>query len=111
MNTLTATPNAYEMPAVGPWRQRWRPGRLHPWRHCGDGGSDADRYEAMQLDEVTAKTWVINRHYSGTHPATRMRYGMWDTAAVPERLAGVAVLSIPGQPARAEPSVPGTGRL
>jgi hypothetical protein len=84
-----------QAPVHGPWCQRWRPGRQPSWRHRTEGGFDARRYESGPLEEAAAKGWIVERHYSGTYPAARLRYGMWDTASEHPRLVGVGVLSVP----------------
>ncbi len=41
-----------EVPISSPWCQRWRQ-RQHSWRHVGEGGFDARRYEKrLTLDSV-----------------------------------------------------------
>lgn len=83
------------LPTDTPWCQRSGPGRVHSWRHRADGGFDAASYGAVRVDEATARPFVLDRHYSGTYPAGRLQYGMYDlTGAAPE-LVGVAVLSVP----------------
>ena len=69
---------------------RWRD-RSHSWRHRSDGGFNRHRYEVAALDEATARSFVEQHHYSGSYPATRLRYGLFDGVL----LAGVAVLSVP----------------
>lgn len=89
------THSGQELPLRSPWCQRWGLGRLQSWRHRSEGGFDHRRYEASELDETTAKAWS-KRHYSGTYPAARFRFGMWDVSAshTEPRLVGVAVLSV-----------------
>lgn len=81
--------------------QRWSAGRIQSWRSPADGGFDAARYAVAEIDEATARPFVTGWHYSGTFPAARLCYGLFDTSAVPfgDPLVGVAVLSVP---ARAE---------
>lgn len=76
---------------------RWRPGGRHSWRHLHEGGFDADRYMAGPVAETVARRFVTRLHYSGTWPAVRLPYGMWDMRASggSPRLVGVAALSVP----------------
>lgn len=71
---------------------RWRE-RRHTWRHRSEGGFNRLRYEVAAVDESTARSFVEQHHYSGTYPAARLRYGLYDGVL----LAGVAVLSVPVQ--------------
>jgi len=73
---------------------RWSPGRIQTWRRPEDGGFDAARYGVTEIPEDAAKSYVTGRHYSGTYPAARLRYGLYDLATEPA-LCGVAVLSVP----------------
>jgi hypothetical protein len=75
--------------------QRWGPGRVQSWRRPADGGFDAARYGVAALDEAAAKAFVTGRHYSGSYPAARLRYGLYDLASGTPELAGAAVLSVP----------------
>lgn len=72
--------------------QRWRRGQ-HSWRHRSEGGFDSSRYEVAAIDELSAKRFVVEHHYSGTYPATSQRYGLFEG----EALVGVMVLGIPVQ--------------
>lgn len=72
--------------------QRWRNGR-HSFRHASDGGFDANRYTVEPVDELAAKRYVLENHYSGSYPATSKRYGLFEDG----RLAGVMILGIPVQ--------------
>lgn len=74
--------------------QRWN-NRQHTWRHRSDGGFDRDSYAVETLDEPTAKEYVTTHHYSGSYPAARLRYGLFDN----DELVGVAVFGIPVQTA------------
>jgi hypothetical protein len=74
---------------------RWSEGRVQTWRRPEDGGFDAARYGVAEIAEMDAKAYVLARHYSGSYPAASQRYGLFDLAD--QRLAGVAVLSIPAQ--------------
>lgn len=69
---------------------RWTE-RRHSWRHRSEGGFDARRYEVADVDELTAKRFVVAHHYSASYPASRLRYGLWHGG----ELVGVAVLSVP----------------
>jgi hypothetical protein len=83
---------ADEVPVVGPWCQRWQPGRRQQtWRHRSEGGFDPARYHVRPVEEATAARFVTANHYSGAYPAARLRYGMFHGQA----LVGVAVLSVP----------------
>jgi hypothetical protein len=85
---LTSAP-----PAVPVACMRWSPGAVQSWRRPGDGGFDPGRYAVAELPDADAKAFVLARHYSGTYPAARLRYGLTDRAS--GVLAGVAVLSVP----------------
>jgi hypothetical protein len=74
------------------WCQRWHQ-RRHSWRHRSEGGFDASRYEVAPVEEADAMSFVRRHHYSGTYPAARLRYGLYEGSA----LVGVAVLSVPVQ--------------
>lgn len=78
---------------LGPeWCQRWRSGE-HSWRHLSQGGFDRRLYDVGEIDERAAKAWVRAWHYSGTYPASALRFGLFDRGS----LVGVAVLSVPVQ--------------
>lgn len=84
------------LPTDTSWCQRSEPGRVHSWRHRSDGGFDAASYEAVRVDEATARSFVLDRHYSGTYPAGRLQYGLYEVSGqTPEVVVGVAVLSVP----------------
>lgn len=72
--------------------QRWKE-RRHSWRHPDDGGFDRRRYDVATLDEGRARAFVEQHHYTGSYPAARLRYGLWERT----QLVGVAVLSVPVQ--------------
>jgi hypothetical protein len=74
---------------------RWKPGRVQTWRRPEDGGFDSRRYEVAVIGERPARTYVEDRHYSGTWVAARLRYGLMDVSEREARLAGVGVLSVP----------------
>jgi len=70
--------------------QRWR-NRLHAWRDPHECiNTRAYSVEAIASDAV-AKAFILQHHYSGTYPAARFRYGLYDAHG----LAGVAVFSHP----------------
>lgn len=73
--------------------QRWRRRRAS-YRPAREVIRPAD-YEVAEIDEATAKAFVVTHHYSGTYPAARFRVGLFRR----EQLVGVAVFS---QPARNE---------
>lgn len=83
--------SAAQIPLLG-WTQRWSE-RQHTWRHVSAGGFDRHRYDVVALDEAQARRFVERHHYAHSYPAARLRYGLWDGAA----LVGVAVLSVPVQ--------------
>ena len=70
--------------------QRWA-ARTPTWRHTSDGGFDANRYVVEQIDEAVAKAYIVVNHYSGSYPASKYRFGLFDGP----RLAGVLVFGIP----------------
>ncbi len=74
---------------------RWNVSRVQTWRRPEDGGFNPGRYGVAQLLEAEAKAYVEGRHYSGSYPAARLRYGLYDLAGDCPELAGVAVLSVP----------------
>ncbi|MFD8564658.1 hypothetical protein ACFV1N_45970 [Streptosporangium canum] len=84
-----------ELSPASPWCQRWKSGRRHSWRRRRDGGFAPDRYGVSAIPESEAKAFVVDRHYSGTFPASRLRYGIWDLQTPLPALVGVAVLSVP----------------
>jgi len=70
--------------------QRWRGGRdsYRPVREV----IDVRDFEVAAIPEDrVAKAFVLEHHYSGSYPAARFRYGLYDG---PE-LVGVAVFSVP----------------
>jgi len=70
--------------------QRWSD-RVGSWRHRSEGGFDRSRYDVAAIDERTARSYVETHHYSGSYPASSLRYGLFEG---PE-LVGVSVLSVP----------------
>jgi hypothetical protein len=75
---------------AGPWCQRWRRQR-DAWRHTSEGGFDPKRFEVARIPERQAKEFVVEHHYSGSMPAARSCWGIFDT----DEVLGVAVLSVP----------------
>ena len=78
--------------------QRWRD-RRESYRPALDQRFEPHRHEELPIDEARAKAFVQQHHYSGTYPAARLRYGLFEAPrlGVP-RLVGVAVFSVPAQP-------------
>lgn len=72
--------------------QRWYRG-LDSWRHTSEGGFDPGRYVVLPVDEPAARDFVVTHHYSGSWPAARLRYGLYDLLDL--ELVGVAVLGVP----------------
>lgn len=70
--------------------QRWNQ-RQASWRHVSDGGFDQRHYDVAPVDELVARTYVTQHHYSASYPAASQRYGLFERGD----LRGVAVLSIP----------------
>jgi len=70
--------------------QRWYQ-RLGSWRDPSEI-IDTSAYEVAELfDDTTPKRFVEEHHYSGSYPAARARYGLYQG----EQLVGVAVFSHP----------------
>ena len=69
--------------------QRWEEGeaRWVPRHHL----VNTRVLECAQITESRAKSFVKRHHYSGSYPAARMRYGLFQRG----NLVGVAVLSVP----------------
>ena len=75
--------------------QRWRPDRTHTWRHTSEGGFNPDLYGVTAIHRKVAKDFVTLLHYSGTYPADRLMFGLYDLAGKLPELVGVAILSVP----------------
>lgn len=76
----------------GDLTQRWRRGKDY-YRHKGEG-FDPSRYGVELIpDDTTARSFVVEHHYSGTLPACRLRVGLYRL----RELVGVAVFSVPMQ--------------
>jgi len=72
--------------------QRWRAGR-DSYRPARETIRTAD-YEVARIDtDRVAKSFVLAHHYSGTYPASRFRFGLYQ-----RELVGVAVFAVPAQP-------------
>ncbi|CRK56924.1 hypothetical protein [Alloactinosynnema sp. L-07] len=78
-----------------PYRtQRWT-NRIPTWRPAHEGGFDPDRYEVIELDELTARRFIARHHYAPTLPSTTLRYGMIDHGTDMAQLVGVATFGVP----------------
>lgn len=78
--------------------QRWTRGR-ESRRPAGEL-FDPGRHDVAVLDELDAKGFVCGHHYSGSYPAARVRVGLFRVGCGARHgLAGVAVFSVPMQPA------------
>lgn len=69
--------------------QRWTQGR-DSYRPRGEL-IQTRLYEVAELDELVAKAFVTEHHYSRSYPAARWRFGLYHAG----RLVGVAVFSHP----------------
>lgn len=69
--------------------QRWRE-RRESYRPAGETIRTRE-YDAAPIDESAAKRFVIEHHYSGSHPSARESFGLFRFG----QLVGVAVLSWP----------------
>jgi hypothetical protein len=83
-----------ELPIASLWCQRSTASGRQTWRHA-DESFHPDRYGVVRISHSAAKPWIIDRHYSGSYPADRLRYGLFDLAGRGPALVGVAVLSVP----------------
>ncbi len=74
--------------------QRWR-ARRDLFRPAGEPFRPG-LHDVAVLDELDAKRFTLEHHYSGSYPAARFRVGLFRAgAAVRHQLAGVAVFSVP----------------
>jgi hypothetical protein len=75
--------------------QRWRE-RRSSYRPSGEP-IDPRRFAVEEVDEASAKAFVVRHHYSGSYPATRARYGLWRTRGPVWKadLVGVVAYSVP----------------
>ena len=90
-------------PGAGPG-QRWDRGRAH-WALPGRDHFAPERWTVAAVDGAVARAFVETHHYSGSYPASRLRYGLLDAGT--GELAGVAVLSVPVQSKVVTNSFPG----
>lgn len=76
--------------------QRWRKGR-ESYRPAGEP-IDTRCYGVDVVGFTEAKRFVVEQHYSGSYPATRLQIGLYHTQRLgsPE-LVGVAAFSVPMQ--------------
>lgn len=74
--------------------QRWRDRRAS-YRPAGEV-FDTSRASVQAIDEAQAKLFVVEHHYAASYPAARFRAGLFiKDRFLRERLAGVAVFSVP----------------
>lgn len=85
--------------------QRWRD-RCDRYRPARETITPRDYEVAPIVDDSTAKRFVVAHHYSGSYPAARYRFGLFDRSG----LVGVAVFSHPVSPATLE-LAPGAERV
>jgi hypothetical protein len=72
--------------------QRWRDGAAS--YRCPDETIDTSAHEVVELlDDTTPRTFVEQHHYSGSYPAARFRFGLYERSD----LVGVAVFSVPAR--------------
>lgn len=71
--------------------QRWRE-RRDTYRPAGEVFNPHAHEVASIPDDTTAKRFVVAHHYSGTYPAARFRFGLYERTG---ELVGVAVYSVP----------------
>jgi hypothetical protein len=77
------------------YTQRWRE-RRQMWLPTHAGGFDPRRYSVEAITgDSTAQAFVAQHHYSRSCPAAVFTYGMYDA----RQLVGVAILSVPVNPA------------
>lgn len=70
--------------------QRWQ-GRRHRFRPADP--IDPGAYRVEHVDELDAKTFVLEHHYARSYPAARWRVGLFERGT--RQLVGVAVFSQP----------------
>lgn len=85
--------------------QRWRD-RRDSYRPKGEPFDPRSHEVAAIPDDTTAKSFVVRMHYSGSYPAARERFGLYERGA----LVGVAVFSVPAHP-RVLDVLPGSDAL
>lgn len=69
--------------------QRWKDGSAR-YKPAGSV-IRTQEHDVAEIDELTAKAFVVRHHYSGTYPAARRRFGLFHRG----ELVGVAVFSHP----------------
>ncbi len=69
--------------------QRWH-NRKAKYLPAGEVINPAD-FDICEIDELTAKNFVVTHHYSQSYPSARRRFGLFDRGS----LVGVAVYSHP----------------
>lgn len=75
--------------------QRWRGGRAS-YRPAGELFDPSRARVEVLDDDATAKSFVTREHYSRSYPAARFRVGLFvKNPFEAEKLAGVAVMSVP----------------
>lgn len=75
---------------ISPVCSRWR-ARCARYRPAGEV-VDVSRYEVAAIpDDRTARAFVEQHHYSGSYPAARRRFGLYERG----EFVGVAVYSVP----------------
>ncbi len=74
--------------------QRWRD-RRDSYRPADEPFDPRAHEVATIADDTTARAFVERHHYSGSYPAARRRFGLYERAG---RLVGVAVFSVPVRP-------------
>ncbi|HYW76630.1 MAG TPA: hypothetical protein VFA48_08390 [Gammaproteobacteria bacterium] len=91
---MNVAPLQLPLALVEPGCQRWAHGRAS-YRPPAEV-IDTRCFEVDELDEHTAKAYVIANHYSGSYPAARLRVGLYRRRRGHQRwLCGVAVFSVP----------------
>lgn len=71
--------------------QRWRR-RRSAWRPAGELFDPGRHAVELIPDDVTARRFITEHHYSGSYPAARLRVGLYRAGV---GLVGVAVYSVP----------------
>lgn len=75
------------------WCQRWTDGEA-TYQPTGEDGFTVRGYTVRPIDQPAARTFVTRHHYSGTYPADRLRFGLFEGP----HLVGVAVIGEPMHP-------------
>jgi hypothetical protein len=77
--------------------QRWWRGHSS-WRPRSMGGFNSSLYSVEPIDVRTARSYVVENHYSGSYPADSKRFGLFvNDPDEGSALVGVAVFGIPAQ--------------